>query len=84
MNLNLNFPDLVADPSYAFAPTGTVLPPFRPSATAGGEGARDAVASRYDAELRTILAGQTEALEVQEERVYRAEVSACIYHALKA
>lgn len=75
MNLNFNFPDLVADPSHSFAPTGTALPPFRPSAIAGGEGARGADAARYDAELRRILAGQMEALEVQEERVYRAEVS---------
>ena len=75
MNLNFNFPDLVADPSHSFAPTGTALPPFRSSAIAGGEGARGAHASRYDAELRRILAGQMEALEVQEERVYRAEVS---------
>lgn len=76
MNLNFNFPDLVADPSYSFAPTGTVLPSFRPSAfTNTAEGSRDDDARRYDVELRRVLAGQTEGLEVQEERVYRAEVS---------
>jgi hypothetical protein len=76
MNLNFNFPDLVADPSYSFAPTGTVLPPFPRSAdTNTAEGSRDDDVRRYDVELRRVLAGQTEGLEVQEERVYRAEVS---------
>lgn len=76
MNLNFNFPDLVADPSYSFAPTGTVLPPFpRSAGTNSAEGSPDADAQSYDVELRRVLAGQTEGLEVQEERVYRAEVS---------
>lgn len=76
MNLNFNFPDLVADPSYSFAPTGTVLPPFpRNADTNTAEGSRDDDVRRYDVELRRVLAGQTEGLEVQEERVYRAEVS---------
>ncbi|KAJ9097063.1 hypothetical protein QFC20_006259 [Naganishia adeliensis] len=73
MNLNFNFPDLVADPSYSFAPTGTVLPSFRPSAFTNTARSRDDDARRYDVELRRVLAGQTEGLEVQEERVYRAE-----------
>jgi hypothetical protein len=75
MNFNYNFPNLVADPSYSFAPTGTRLPPFRPTPSGDDSSKTDAAAQRYDAELRRILGGETEALSAQEERVYRAEVS---------
>jgi hypothetical protein len=75
MNFNYNFPNLVADPSYSFAPTGTRLPPYRPTPSGDGSSKTDAAALRYDAELRRILGGETEALSAQEERVYRAEVS---------